>query len=149
MSTFDQELKWRIANAESVMVVVEAPKVAEDIWRKHQIKQLSIFVAVVAFCTAFLLSAWFYNLSQSPFEMPDYIIQSHQYEKQLAKFADVQLSATHSAIMANWYHELSVIDQTLERGKGNLYNMELWQQRTELLKTMVEFYTKPTDLYEI
>ncbi|NMP31885.1 hypothetical protein HII17_09935 [Thalassotalea sp. M1531] len=149
MSTFDEQLKWRIETADSAMVLSEAPDFANDIWRRHQVKQLTKVVSVTVCSALIAISGWMYNMSQSPVAMPAYIVQSHQYEQQLANYAQVQLSDTHSAIIANWHHELSVIDQTLERGKGNLYNVELWQRRTNLLKMMVDFYTKPIDLYEI
>ena len=149
MDTFDEQLKWRIETADTSMVLTPAPALADDIWRKHQLKQLSKAVSVVT-CSALVgIGVWVHDMGQSPMAMPSYIVQSHQYEQQLAQFSHVELSDSHSAIMANWHHELAVIDQTLERGKGNLYNAKLWQRRTTLLKMMVEFYTKPLDLYEI
>lgn len=149
MSGFDEQLKWRVASAESALEKCSAPELADDIWRLHQLRQMSKMVAIAVFATLVAISFWWYHHGESAMTMPEYITQSHLYEQQLAKYADVELSESHSAIMANWHHELSVIDQTLERGKGNLYNVELWQRRTNLLKLMVEFYSRPLDLYEI
>ncbi|REL36838.1 hypothetical protein [Thalassotalea euphylliae] len=149
MTRFNDQLEWRIESAEHMLENSKAPLLAEDIWRIHQLKQLSQTVGLAVLAAFIALSLWWYHWGQTPMAMPDYITQSHQYEQQLAQYADVELSERHSAIMANWHHELSVIDQTLERGKGNLYNVELWQRRTSLLKLMVEFYTRPLDLYEI
>ena len=149
MSNFDEQLKWRIETAESSMVLMKAPDLADDIWQKHQMRRMSKWFALVASITVISFTFWLQTSAPTSVKMPSFIVKSHQYERELATFSDVELSDSHSAIMANWHHELAVIDQTIERGKGNLYNTELWQQRTNLLKVMVEFYTQPADLYEI
>lgn len=149
MTNFKEQLEWRIESADHMLESTEAPLLADEIWRLHQQNKLSQTVGFAVLTVFIAFSLWWYYWGQTPMAMPSYITESHQYEQQLAQYADVELSERHSAIMANWHHELAVIDQTLERGKGNLYKVELWQRRTNLLKLMVEFYTQPIDLYEI
>ncbi|MFD2167735.1 hypothetical protein ACFSJY_15895 [Thalassotalea euphylliae] len=144
----NEQLAWRLSNEESLRLL-DAPDLAEDIWHKYQLKQVSKLMLMLCVLVVVGMSFWLRTAPNAELAMPDYIANSHEYERELAKFKSTELTDAQQAIVANWYHELSVIDQTIERGKGNLYNEKLWQRRTNILKIMVEFYTQPLDLYEI
>lgn len=149
VSDVARHIQWRIATADRQMELRSAPDIAADIWKKHQSQKLTRWSLIIFILLAVFIVSWVSLDLDTGMPTPDYITQSHHYEKQLAQFVNVELSQGHQVIMANWQHELEVIDQTIERSRGNLYNPELWQRRTHLLKMMVDFYTKPVDLYEI
>ncbi|WP_286263285.1 hypothetical protein [Thalassotalea atypica] len=148
MTHFEEQLKWRIDTADTSMLVQPAPPLAEKIWEKHQARKTNNVIALIA-CLSLLSFGYWLQLSLQSNQAPSFIAQGHQYERKLAQLSHIQLSDHHSAVMTNWHHELAVIDQIIDQSQGKANYTELWIQRTNLLKTMVEFYEKPIDVYEI
>ncbi len=148
MTHFEEQLRWRIDTAESSMVFHKAPNLSDVIWQKYKAKNTSKVVALAA-CVSILSFGYWLQLSMSSSTLPSFISQGHQYEQQLIELAEISLSESHSVVMENWYHELQVIDQIIDQSQGKANTSELWIQRTNLLKTMVDFYAQPVDVYEI
>lgn len=147
MTHFDDQLKWRIDTADSSMVFHKAPDLSEQIWKKHQAKKINRFVALAA-CVSMLSFGYWIQLSINN-GGGGLISQGHQYEQKLASLSQIQLSESHSLVMENWIQELQVIDQIISQSQGKANTSELWIQRTNLLKAMVDFYAQPVDVYDI
>lgn len=148
MTHFEEQLRWRIDTADTSMAVEKAPDLSEVIWQKHAAKKTNRVIAMAA-CASILSFGYWLQLSMHSSQSPSLISQGHQYEQQLIELSEISLPGNHSVVMENWYHELQVIDQIIDQSQGKANTTELWIQRTNLLKTMVEFYAQPVDVYEI
>lgn len=148
MTHFEEQLKWRIDTAESSMTIEVAPDLSDVIWQKYSAKKANRIITLAA-CVSILSFGYWLQLSIHSTQSPSLISQGHQYEQQLIELSNITLSSNHNVVMENWYHELQVIDQIIDQSQGKANTSELWIQRTNLLKTMVEFYAQPVDVYEI
>jgi|GEM_PF-1895358 len=133
------------ANQDNI-ITYKAPDLADDIWQQYQQKkQKKHFAVAASVCLLALVLGW----QKIPGGSPDFIAQSYMLEQRLAEVVDNPLSDDHRALMSNWHHELSMIDQSIEEQGPEFADANLWADRASLLTQMIEFYAKPVDFYEI
>lgn len=144
----EQEINHYLAATQSTMPLYKAPDLADNIWQRHQSKKITKASAIAASICIFSLTFWILsspNLQQGP----GLVVKNQKLELQLSQLSTRELSEQQQMIVANWQHELELLDQNLEQEKDRILTQNLWSIRNQLLKQMIDFYLQPMDLYEI
>ncbi|MFT4927863.1 MAG: hypothetical protein ACI8WB_003977 [Phenylobacterium sp.] len=147
MNNLHKQLKQHIESAPLVMPMHQAPDLAEHIWHSHQTRKKRQWLVTAAGIGMLMVTSVMQlnALSESPL-----LNQNHQLERQLASMSGVMLSEQQRLVMADWQHELSLIDQSIEQQQSAaLVDQKAWALRSNILSKMVEFYIHPSEVYEL
>ncbi len=144
----EQEINHYLAATQNTMPLYKAPNLADTIWQRHQNKKITKATAIAASVCLLSLTFW---ISSSPSlkQGPSLVVKNQKLELQLSQLSNRELSGQQQMIVANWQHELELLDQNLEQEKDRILTQNLWSIRNQLLTQMIDFYLQPMDLYEI
>lgn len=139
-------LKQHIESAPLAFDMHQAPDLSEMIWQRHQAKKRRQWLAIAAGAAMLAFTGWMQN---SALTEPTFIAQNHQLEQQLAALSGVELSEQQRLTVADWHHELALIDQSIEQLGTAMTDQSVWVQRSKTLSKMVAFYSQPVDVFEL
>ena len=144
----EQQITDYLAATEETMPLYKAPDMSDTIWQRHQSKKLTKASAIAASICILSLTLWISNSPELQ-KGPTLIVQNQILELKLAELSSRELSENQQQIVANWQHELELLDQNLEQERDRVLTQNLWSIRNQLLTQMIDFYLQPMDLYEI
>jgi len=148
MNSIEQQINDYLDASEDVMTIHKAPDLSKKIWRRHQRKTSLRHVAVAASTTLICFLLWFTS-TPTEFDSTNLVAQNQALEIKLAQVSFMSLTDDQQVIMSNWYAELELIDQNLEHQELELFDLNLWSSRTQLLTQMIDFYVHPFEMHEI
>jgi hypothetical protein len=146
MNDLRQQLKQHIESAPLSFEMHQAPGLSEAIWKRYQQRKKRQWMAIAA--GVCMLSMTFL-MQQGALSEPVFMVQNHQLERELASLSDIQLSEQQLLTMANWQHELALIDEDIEQQGSTVVDQNVWNQRSNILSQMVAFYHQPVEVFEL
>lgn len=148
MNSIEQQINDYLDASEDVMTIHKAPDFSHKIWRRYQQKKNLRHIAVAASITLVCFLLWFVDVPRE-FDSTHLVAQNQALEIKLAQVSFMSLTDGQQMIMSNWYAELELIDQNIEHQELELFDLNLWSSRTQLLTQMIDFYVHPFEMHEI